>query len=160
MDIDTRLYVEIVPFDGPHSPHPHPVDDAHFNPDYLYKVLGMYNPSETSECYFVLANPQRQIWFIPQRHLRAYGLIDSDELFLSKRFVEQRDRQDRRPPESTPSVKQDHWELPPTRPARRRTRANSINTTSPDAPPLTHPGTDDVLPPRRYDDGPSGRWPE
>ncbi len=44
----------------------------------------MYNPSETSECYMVLANPQRQIWFIPQRHLLASCLIDSDELFLTK----------------------------------------------------------------------------
>ncbi len=49
----------------------------------MYKVLGMYNPSETSECYMVLANPQRQIWFIPQRHLLAHALLDSDELFLS-----------------------------------------------------------------------------
>src|SRR5947207_7161238 len=84
MDIDRRLYVEIHPFDGPHSPHPHPIDEAHFDTDYVYKVLGMYNPSETSECYFVLANTQRQIWFIPQRHLLAYRLIDSDEFFLPK----------------------------------------------------------------------------
>ena len=84
MDINDRLYVEILPFDGPRSPHPHPIDDAHFDLRYVYKVLGMYNPSETSECYFVLANPDRQIWFIPQRHLRAYKLIDSDEFFLEK----------------------------------------------------------------------------
>src|SRR4030095_7709665 len=84
MDINPRLYVEILPFDGPRSPHPHPIDDARFDPRYVYKVLGMYNPSETSEAYFVLANPQRQIWFIPQRHLRAYKLIDSDEFFLEK----------------------------------------------------------------------------
>ena len=84
MDINARLYVEIHPFDGPRSPHPHPIDDGHFDPDYVYKVLGTYNPSETSECYFVLANPQRQIWFIPQRHLLAYKLIDSDEFFLEK----------------------------------------------------------------------------
>jgi len=44
----------------------------------------MYNPSETSECYFVLSNPERQIWFIPQRHLLAYRIIQSDELFLPK----------------------------------------------------------------------------
>jgi hypothetical protein len=44
----------------------------------------MYNPSETGECYFILANPERQIWFIPQRHLLAYRLIDSDEFFLEK----------------------------------------------------------------------------
>jgi hypothetical protein len=49
----------------------------------------MYNPSETSECYFVLANPRRQIWFIPQRHLLAYRLIDSDEFFLPKDEHEQ-----------------------------------------------------------------------
>jgi hypothetical protein len=84
MDINPRLYVEIHPFDGPHSPHPHPITEGHFDPDYVYKVLGMYNPSETSECYFVLANPQRQIWFIPQRHLLAFRMIDSDEFFLPK----------------------------------------------------------------------------
>jgi hypothetical protein len=84
MDIDSRLYVEIHPFEGPHQPHPHPITDARFDPSLVYKVLGMYNPSETSECYFVLANPQRQIWFIPQRHLLAYRLIDSDEFFLPK----------------------------------------------------------------------------
>jgi hypothetical protein len=32
----------------------------------------------------VLSNTQRQIWFIPQRHLLAYRLIDSDEFFLPK----------------------------------------------------------------------------
>lgn len=84
MDISNRLFVEIHPFDGPHPPHPHPIDDAKFDPALIYKVLGMYNPSETSECYFVLANPARQIWFIPQRHLLAYRLIDSDEFFLPK----------------------------------------------------------------------------
>ena len=84
MDLNPRLYVEIHPYDGPHSPHPHPINEGHFDADYVYKVLGMYNPSETSECYFVLSNTQRQIWFIPQRHLLAYRLIDSDEFFLAK----------------------------------------------------------------------------
>ena len=82
MDINDRLFVEIHPFEGPRQPHPHPIRDGHFDPAFVYKVLGVYNPSETSECYFVLANPRRQIWFIPQRHLLAYRLIDSDELFL------------------------------------------------------------------------------
>jgi hypothetical protein len=88
MNIDSRLYVEIHPYDGPHSPHPHPIEEGHFDPEYVYKVLGMYNPSETSECYFVLSNPQRQIWFIPQRHLLAYRLIDSDEFFLPKQELD------------------------------------------------------------------------
>ena len=82
MDVNPRLYVEIHPYEGAHSPHPHPIRDGRFDPAYVYKVLGMYNPSETSECYFMLSNPQRQIWFIPQRHLLAYRLIDSDEFFL------------------------------------------------------------------------------
>jgi hypothetical protein len=89
MDINSRLYVEIHPFEGPHAPHPDPIRDAHFDAAYVYKVLGMYNPSETSECYFVLANPARQIWFIPQRHLLAYKLIDSDEFFLPIATIDQ-----------------------------------------------------------------------
>ena len=85
MNFDPRLYVEIHPLEGPHGPHPHPVEAGGFNPALIYKVLGLYNPSETSECYFMLANPRREVWFIPQRHLRAYRLIDSDEFFLPKR---------------------------------------------------------------------------
>jgi hypothetical protein len=82
MDINPRLYVEIHPLESGQIPHPHPVNEAHFDPKYVYKVLGMYNPSETSECYMVLSNTKRQIWFIPQRHLLAYALLDSDEFFL------------------------------------------------------------------------------
>ena len=93
MNINDRLYVEIHPLEGAHIPHPHPVTEAHFDLDCVYKVLGMYNPSETSECYMVLANPLRQIWFISQRHLLAYGLLDSDELVLPiSRAVELRRR--------------------------------------------------------------------
>jgi hypothetical protein len=84
MDIDDRLYVEIVPMTGPHAPHPNPVTEGRFDPDFIYKVLGSYNPSETSECYFALANTNREIWFIPQRHLRAFKLIDSDEFSLPR----------------------------------------------------------------------------
>ncbi len=79
-------------------PHPHPIDEAHFDPAYVYKVLGMYNPSETSECYFVLSNTQRQIWFIPQRHLLAFALIDSDELFLTPDQAGQLRRETKRSP--------------------------------------------------------------
>lgn len=82
MDITDRLFVEINPLESGQIPHPHPITEARFDPAFIYKVLGVYNASETSECYFVLANPQRQIWFIPQRHLLAFGLVDSDELFL------------------------------------------------------------------------------
>ena len=84
MNFDARLYVEIHPLEGSPQPHPHPIDEGGFNPAFVYKVLGVYNPSETSECYFMLANTARQVWFIPQRHLLAYRLVDSNELFLPK----------------------------------------------------------------------------
>jgi len=84
MNFNPRLYVEIVPLENGRSPQPHPVLEGRFDPEYAYKVLGIYNPSETSECYLMLANPRREIWFIPQRHTRAFRLIDSDEFFVPK----------------------------------------------------------------------------
>lgn len=79
---DTRLYVEIVPLENGRSPQPHPIGDGRFDPEYAYKLLGVYNPSETSECYLMLANTRREIWFIPQRHTRAWRLLDGEALFV------------------------------------------------------------------------------
>jgi hypothetical protein len=100
MQINEKLFVEIVPMTGDHIPHPHPISDGKFDPTYVYKVLGMYNASETSECFFILANTQREIWFIPQRHLRAVGILQSDEMFISKSRVTERHaaRSDHRAP--------------------------------------------------------------
>lgn len=84
MNFDPRLYVEIVPLENGRPPQPHPVLDGRFDPDYAYKVLGLYNPSETSECYLMLANTRREIWFIPQRHVRAWKLLDGDEMFVKR----------------------------------------------------------------------------
>jgi hypothetical protein len=84
MNFDSRLYVEIVPLENEHPPRPPPIREGKFDPAYVYKVLGLYNPSETSECYLMLANKEREIWFIPQRHTRAWKLVDSDEFFLAK----------------------------------------------------------------------------
>jgi hypothetical protein len=84
MNFSDRLYVEIVPLENDHAPRPHPIREGKFDPAYVYKLLGIYNPSETSECYLMLANREREIWFIPQRHARAYRLIDSNELSLPK----------------------------------------------------------------------------
>lgn len=80
--IDSRLYVEIVPYKGPRPPAPHPINDGHFDPERVYKVLGAYTPSETGEAYLVLANQDGALWFISNRHVRAYGIIESDELSL------------------------------------------------------------------------------
>ena len=84
MNFDPRLYVEIVPLENGRSPQPHPINNGKFDPDYAYKVLGIYNPSETSECYLMLANPRHEIWFIPQRHTRAFRLIEGGEFFVRK----------------------------------------------------------------------------
>jgi hypothetical protein len=84
MNFDPRLYVEIVPLENGHPPKPHPILEGRFDPAYAYTVLGVYNPSETSECYLMLANPKREIWFIPQRHTRAWKLLDGDEFFVRK----------------------------------------------------------------------------
>lgn len=87
MNFDPRLYVEIVPLETDRPPDPHPINQGKFDPAYAYKVLGVYNPSETSECYLMLANPLREIWFIPQRHTRAWVLRDGDEFFVRKNPV-------------------------------------------------------------------------
>lgn len=84
MNYNDRLFVEIVPMERGMVPHPHPLTEGKFSVDYVYKVLGVYNPSETSECYFMLANLEREIWFIPQRHMRAFRLMESNEFFLLK----------------------------------------------------------------------------
>lgn len=84
LSFNPNLYVAIVPFAGPRSPLPHPVNDGRFDVSLIYKVLGIYNPSETSEAYFLLANPADELWYISNRHLRAAGVIDSNELRLER----------------------------------------------------------------------------
>ena len=84
MNFDPRLYVEIVPLENGRPPHPHPILEGRFDAEYAYKVLGIYNPSETSECYLMLSNQRREIWFIPQRHTRAWRLLDGDAFFVRK----------------------------------------------------------------------------
>lgn len=77
--LNPKLYVTLQPLD---NVKPHPINDGRFDPAYAYKVLGLHSASETSECYFILSNTHNEIWFISQRHLRAYKLLDSDELYL------------------------------------------------------------------------------
>jgi hypothetical protein len=88
VNIDPRLYVAIVPFEGPHAPVPHPVEHGRFDPDRIYKVIGTYNASETSEAYFTLVNDEGQIWYISNRHLRAAALLDDDAFSLSKSMID------------------------------------------------------------------------
>jgi hypothetical protein len=79
--LNPRLFVSLSPLE---HVKPHPITDGRFDPAYAYKVLGVYNASETSECFFILSNTSNEIWFISQRHLRSYKLLESDEFFIQK----------------------------------------------------------------------------
>ena len=55
------------------GPHPKPLEHG-FSPGREYRVLGMYNPSESGECWLVLSNDRSELWFISQRHVRTTSL--------------------------------------------------------------------------------------
>ena len=71
-----QMFVRIVELGGPRAPMPLPLQSG-FSPDRAYRVLGVYNPSETSDAYFILPNDRDELWFICQRHLRFAGLHDT-----------------------------------------------------------------------------------
>lgn len=70
------MFVRIEEFDGPRAPMPRPLESG-FSRNRLYRVLGIYSPSETSEAYFILPNDRDEIWFISQRHVRFGALEDT-----------------------------------------------------------------------------------
>lgn len=63
------LFVRIQEVQGPRAPMPRPLESG-FSPGRLYRVLGVYSPSETAEAYFILPNDRDELWFISQRHVR------------------------------------------------------------------------------------------
>ena len=69
------LYVRIEELDN--GPKPFPLTSG-FSMRQAYRALGLYNPSETSDAYFVLSNDRDEIWFVCNRHVRAYGLLPDD----------------------------------------------------------------------------------
>ncbi|SFN70634.1 hypothetical protein SAMN05216516_1155 [Izhakiella capsodis] len=69
--IEQGLYVRIQELDN--GPRPLPLQSG-FSPDYAYRVLGCFNPSETSDAYYILANDRNEIWFICNRHVRVVRL--------------------------------------------------------------------------------------
>lgn len=72
-----QMFVRIQEMEGPRAPVPRPLESG-FSEGRLYRVLGIYNPSETSDAYFILSNDRDEMWFICQRHLRFAGLHDTD----------------------------------------------------------------------------------
>lgn len=56
------------------GPRPLPLSSG-FSVARAYRALGIYNPSETSDAYFVLSNDRDEIWWICNRHLRSHALL-------------------------------------------------------------------------------------
>lgn len=68
LTLDTNLFLRIHQL--PNGPRPLPLESG-FSLGTSYRALGMFNPSETSDAYFILSNDRDEIWFICNRHLRT-----------------------------------------------------------------------------------------
>lgn len=71
LSLENALYVRIEQL--PNGPKPLPLQNG-FNKDTAYRALGMFNPSETSDAYFILSNDRNETWFICNRHLRTVAV--------------------------------------------------------------------------------------
>lgn len=71
LTLESALYVRIQ--EMPNRPIPLPLKSG-FSMDTAYRALDMFNPSETSDAYFILANDRNETWFICNRHLRTVAI--------------------------------------------------------------------------------------
>ncbi|TNV22720.1 hypothetical protein FH968_01325 [Buttiauxella sp. B2] len=69
--LEPGLYLRIEELEN--GPRPLPLQSG-FNMETAYRVLGCFNPSETSDAYYILANDRDEIWFICNRHVRVVGM--------------------------------------------------------------------------------------
>src|SRR5471030_504233 len=74
VSIERDLYVVVREMQGERAPQPKPLSNG-FSGNTAYRVLGLHSASETSEAYLILANDREELWFISNRHVRAYGVI-------------------------------------------------------------------------------------
>ena len=72
LHLEKNIYLRVEQL--PNGPKPLPLESG-FNTQTAYRALGMFNPSETSDAYFIFSNDRDEIWFICNRHLRCLGLI-------------------------------------------------------------------------------------
>lgn len=68
IDFERGLYVRIVQRAA--GPPPLPLEQG-FSEHVAYRVIGIYNPSETGECWLILSNERDEMWYISQRHVRT-----------------------------------------------------------------------------------------
>ncbi|WP_133623570.1 hypothetical protein [Erwinia sp. LJJL01] len=69
--LEQGLYLRVKELEN--GPRPLPLLSG-FSMDTAYRALGCYNPSETSDAYYLLSNNRDEIWFICNRHLRTVCL--------------------------------------------------------------------------------------
>jgi|GEM_PF-324324 len=116
LTIDTQLFLRIAQLDN--GPRPLPLASG-FNERCAYRALGMFNPSETSDAYFILSNDRNEIWFICNRHLRTVSCLPSTDAFHLPL--------DEMPPlhrETRMRVANSQSTLPPLRTAGKTTKAS------------------------------------
>jgi hypothetical protein len=73
LSLEPGMYLRVEQL--PNGPKPLPLDSG-FNTQTAYRAMGLFNPSETSDAYFIFSNDRDEIWFICNRHLRCLGLIE------------------------------------------------------------------------------------
>ena len=62
------------------GPHPHPLEHG-FTEGTAYRVVAIYNPSESGGCWLVMLNDRDELWYISQRHVRTYALLKDENRF-------------------------------------------------------------------------------
>lgn len=70
IQIEFGLYVRIQQMAGERAPRPLPLDSG-FEEDVAYRVLGVFNASESSDAFLILSNARDELWFICNRHVRT-----------------------------------------------------------------------------------------
>ena len=78
IDYERGLYVRIVEL--ARGPQPFPLQQG-FSESTAYRVLGIYNASESGECWLILSNDRNEMWYISQRHVRTWRLIPDERQF-------------------------------------------------------------------------------
>ena len=76
--LDTHVLLRVVQINN--RPRQLPLNNG-FNDSTAYRALGMSNPSETSDAYFILSSDRDEIWFICNRRLRTVGVLSDVQGF-------------------------------------------------------------------------------
>lgn len=73
LTLDTHVLMRVVQIND--EPCRLPLNSG-FSESTAYRMLGMFNPSETSDAYFILSNDRDEIWYICNRDLSTVGVLD------------------------------------------------------------------------------------